>query len=281
VEEIIIPPYIFNRGRRAILAELHFPKRVIYQTGIFDALKEGLDEAVVKQYLSDFIEPIMREMSEYALLFDPRQYERTRWPGTYAVSIQEARRRVAMYRSHFKGWSMYEVDGVYLNESPEKLHLPVIERIDDERTQILRLIFRMESEHETAAKEEGCYDVLEAIMRWTMGEHGRLDHVFPWRPGERQRFFRVHGSWPRHKRSFVEYHYEAITKEVKKWIDDTGMFVFGFLIRKFWEHVIQSKSREVEIWTANFFNMNLNIVKETRQSEDTVVERRCETELPH
>jgi hypothetical protein len=116
---------------------------------------------------------------------------------------------------------------------------------------------------EEEAKLSGCYDVLEAIMRWVMAEHGRLDHVLPWRKGEKQRFLRVHGSWPKHKRSFVDNQYEFITKEVRKWIDDTGMLVFCFLIRKFWENVIETKSREVEIWTANFFNMNLNIVKET------------------
>ena len=264
--EIIIPPYVFTRGRRAILAEVHFPKRVIYQSKIFETLKDGLDEAMVKEYLSINIRYIMREMQEYTLLFDPLQYQRTRLPRQTIFSEEEAKQRIALYQSHFKGWSMYEVDGVYLNETPGKILLPILERIDDERTQILRLIFRMDSAYEETAKAERCYDVLDAIMRWVMAEHGRLDHVFPWRRGEMQRFLRVHGSWPKHKRAFVDNYYESITKEVKKWIDDAGMLVFCFLIRNFWEGVIESRSREVEIWTANFFNMNLNIVKETRQS---------------
>ena len=265
--EIIIPPYEFHRGRRAISADLHLPKRVIYQTHIFEALKAGLDEQLVKIYLNDHIDDIIREMHEYTLLFDPLQYERIRPPRQTVFSADEARQRIAMYHSHFKGWSMFEVDGVYLNESPEKIDLPILERIDDERTQILRLIFRLDSAYEGIAKAERCYDVLEAIMRWVMAEHGRLDHVFPWRRGEKQRFFRLHGSWPRHKRAFVETYYETVAKEVKKWIDDTGMFVFCFLVRIFWEGVIASKSREVEIWTANFFNMNLNIVKETLREQ--------------
>ena len=264
--EIIIPPYVFNRGRRAILAEVHFPKRVIYQSQIFDALKKGLDEEIVKSYLSTNIGDIMQEMQEYTLLFDPLQYQRRRFPRQISISEEQAKQRIALYQSHFRGWSMYEVDGVYLNETPEKLHLPILERIDDERTQILRLIFRLESIHEETAKAERCYDVLEAIMRWVMAEHGRLDHIFPWRRGELHRFLGLHAAWPRHKRVFVDNYYELITKEVKKWIDDTGMFVFCFLIRNFWEGVIASKSREVEIWVANFFNMNLNIVKETQQS---------------
>lgn len=265
VGEIIISPYVFTRGRRAILAELHLPKRVIYQSEIYEALKDGLDENLVKIYLSqeENTEAILNEMREYPQLFDPRQYERTRPPRRMTFSVDEARQRIAMYRSYFKGWSMYEVDGVFLNEAPEKLHLPVLERIDDERTQILKLIFRMESAREAEAKTSGCYDVLEAIMRWVMAEHGRLDHVSPWRKGEMHRFLRLHGSWPKHKRAFVDTHYNFITKEVKKWIDDTGMFVFCFVVRKFWQNVIQTNSKEVEIWTANFFNMNLNIVKES------------------
>ena len=254
------PPYRFTRGRRAIVAEVHFPKKVEYQSPIFLALRAGLEEQGVKDYLSEHIEPVMQEMEEYLQLFDPRQYERTRMPSRLNISPEDARQRIAMYQSHFKGWSGYEVDGTYLNEPEERLRMPFRERIDEERTQIIRLIFRLESAYEPVAKTERCYDVLEALKRWVMAESGRLDHILPWSRTEKQRFIALHGSWPRHKRAFLNMYYELITKEVKKWIDDTGLFVFGFLIRNFWTKIIDLGYQETEIWVVNYFNANLNTI---------------------
>ena len=259
-EQTEAPPYLFNRGRRAILAEVLFPKRVEYQSPIYLALQAGLDQSVVREYLKFHVADIMREMGSYPKLFDPDQYQWARCPDS--VSVPAAERRMDMYKSHFEGWSMYEVDGTYLDSRANVLHLPINQRLIQDRTQAIRLIFKMESEFEAESKSLECYDVLEALMRWVMSERGRLDHVVPWSYAEKERFITLHSPWPRHKREFLDRRYTAIAREVKQWIDDTGLFVFGFLVRSFWSEIKALGHSEDEIWVINLFNVNLNVVKE-------------------
>jgi hypothetical protein len=260
--ETITPQYLFMRGRRCILSEVLFPKKVVYQREIFTALEEGLDEDLVKtRMLLD--SSIIEEIHDYPQLFDPEQYTRKILPRDFRVPTWgEAMERIKMYHSHFRGWSLYEVDGVFIGEETEDIITGRKKlRIDDERTQVVRLIFQVESVYEAEAKSVGCYDVLEALMRWTMAEHMRLDHILPWSRGEKRRFVSMHGAWPEYKRSFVNKFYEAITKEVKKWIDDISLFIFGYLVKRFWKEVISRGRREDEIWVISWFNANLNIVK--------------------
>jgi len=249
------PRYAFRRGRRAILAEVLFPKKVAYQPEIFRALKGGLEKERVKAELRSAAGELLQEMQEYPQLFDPDQYNRNRMPRHLDISIEEAQRRLDMYESHFHGWSMYEVDGMFEGVVAGTLY--------EERTQVIRLIFRLDSEHEETAKAEGCYDVLESLMRWVMAEPYRLDHILPWSKSEKNRFLKLHSTWPRHKRTFLDKHYEPLTKEIKKWIDDAGLFVFGYLVRRFWKEVLVQALEEEEIWVVNWFNVNLNIVKRT------------------
>lgn len=252
----IDPPYVFLRGQRGIVAEVLFPKKAAYQGEIFDALQHGLDGQEVKDYLSDSetIQSLIVEMKDYPQLFDPDQYKRTTSWTAPVIMLEQARKRIDAYQSRFYGWSMYEVDGVFLN--------PKTGRIDEERTQVIRLVFRLDSIYQDEARARGCYDVLEALTRWVMAEHMRLDHLLPWSDEEKVRFLQLHGiSWPEHKRRFIEEFYERITKEAKKWIDDVGLFIFGYLVRKFWIKVRELKRREDEIWTVSYFNANLNIVK--------------------
>ena len=100
-----------------------------------------------------------------------------------------------------------------------------------------------------------------------MAEHNRLDHVLPWNRGERDRFLALHGSWTGYKRKFVNKYYKRIAKEVKRWIDDINLFIFGYLVRRFWEEAVAQELKEDEIWVASFFNLNLNIVKRLKEEK--------------
>jgi len=248
-DAIAAPPYVFRRGLRVIVAEMLFPKKVAYQPEMFKALREGLNGDRVKEYLLDHADDILHEMAEYPQLFDPLQYGRRHASKVLQPTPEEALERMKMYTHYFRGWSMYEVDGMFEREEYE------------ERTQVLRIIFRLESTFASAAKEAKCYDVLEALMRWVMAEHMRLDHILPWSKKEKQRFVHLHGPLPKYKQQFLDTYYEAVTKVAKRWVDDTGLFVFGYLVRRFWVEVLKQKRTEEEIWTVSWFNANLNMVK--------------------
>jgi hypothetical protein len=253
-------PYVFMRGQRGIFFEVYFPKKVAYQPEIFSALKMGLIERRVKGYLTLHLFEIREEMLDYLHLFDPDQYRRERWIELPEVSPSQAKARIDQYASPFYGWSMYEVDGTFLNANGV---------LSDERTQVIRLLFRFEHKIKQKARAMKCYDVFEAMLRWIMAEQGRLDHTFPWSDGEQERFLELHEVWSVRKLEFAERYYDQLARAVKKWMDDIALFIFGYLVRRFWVEVSKQGSKEDEIWTVSFFNTNLNIVKrQKRQKEE-------------
>jgi len=152
------PSYAFTRGERALFVEIYFSRKSAYQGPIFTALQEGLNEDMVKGYFRDQIADLLTELEGYPHLFDPGYYETARRTRrTRPPTREEALERIAMYRSHFKGWSIYEVAGVFLNESQRN--------IDEEQAQVVRLMFRLRSSFTEEAQTTSCPDVLQAIIR--------------------------------------------------------------------------------------------------------------------
>lgn len=67
--------YVFTPSERAIFAEIYFPKKVVHQPAIFNALRDGHDEQEVKRYLGLNAQALLGELKEYKGLFDPHRYE--------------------------------------------------------------------------------------------------------------------------------------------------------------------------------------------------------------
>lgn len=260
--------YVFTPAERAIYAEIYFPKKVVYQPAIFYALRYGHDEKIVRTYLRDNVEALLTELKEYRQLLNPHQYEFEPKRGQ-PPTLEEARRRIDVYVSYYKGWSMYEVDGVWEATKPPLLEgtpaLPVGEeeapRLVEERTQVIRLMFRLPSTYEEEARHAGCFDVLRAIIYWTIGIQGSLNEHRSWSRAEQARFMVHHTPWPKKKAAFARRYFARVAKEVEKWIDDCGLFIFGYLVRKFAENVLKEKEEEAEIWVTSFFTLGVNVIK--------------------
>jgi hypothetical protein len=124
--------YAFTRGERGIFAEIYFPRRVAHQGAIFTALQRGHSTSVVRTYFRDNLTDILEELRDYPFIFDPYRYRRRR-PRTVETEDALARKRIDMYRSPFSGWSMYQVDGVFINPRG---------RVYEEATQVVRIMFR-------------------------------------------------------------------------------------------------------------------------------------------
>lgn len=248
-------PYVYTRGQRGFFAEIYFPKKIAYQGEISAALEDGLYEDRVRRRLTGSIDNLLVELGDYPDLFDPRKYERERMVQRRRIRRAEALERIEMYRSSFKGWSMYEVDGMFLNEETNML--------DEERTQIIRILFRPQSSFAQDALQRRCYDVFETITAWVTGDpvHRRLDGQRAWSRQEKSRFMASLEPWARQKREFAQEYFEPIAKEVSKWIDDCALFIFGYLVRRFWTQVVERQLSEDQIWVTSFFNLNINIVQ--------------------
>lgn len=243
--------YAYTRGERGIFAEIYFPKKVVYQSAIFDALRDGYKPTEVKLYLRRHARALLKELADYKGLFNPQQYEEGGEQPAGPPTLEDARIRIRQYISRFKGWSMYEVDGVWVAD----------DRIDEERVQVIRILFRLPSRYTKVAKNAGCSDVLRAIHYWTIASQGHVFEHRLWGEAEQGRFLHHHAPLPPHKEAFATHYYRGIATEVARWRDDCALFVFGYLVRCFAEKVLAERKRETEIWVTSFFNLTVNVIK--------------------
>ena len=247
--------YPFSISERILFWEIYFPKRAAYYGAIFDALREGYNEEDVKSYLQEDAAKLLDELQNYPGLLDPRQYEQD-VREKRQLTAQDAIDRIAMYKSSFKGWSTYTVDGVFFGEKG---------KVFEEATQVVRIMLRFVSspryeEFQRIAEEKNCEDVLRSILYCVITRLGRLDEETGWGADERERFLKDHSAWTKQKRIFAKKHFVDIAKEAQKWVDDCCLFLFGYLVRKFWQNVVAKQEYEEEIWATSLFSMNLNVI---------------------
>lgn len=123
-------------------------------------------------------------------------------------------------------------------------------------------MFRIESSYTFQAQNAQCPDVLRAILFWVITQQALIHERTPWDTTSKKRFLRQYPPWLKDKRAFVEEYFEAIAKEATKWTDDCRLFVFGYLVRKFSERLLEVGRPEEEIWVASFFNLTISIMKQ-------------------
>ena len=248
--------YLFTPGKRSILVEIYFPRRIKTQETIFKALSDGLAEKKVIAYLDENVGSLMQEFSVYPHWLDPNRYGAN---FQYANTIDTAKARISMYRSVFYGWSEYAVDGVYLKNDGVT--------IDEERTQVLKLIFTFQDkELEVNALNAGHIEVYLAILNWILSQYGQAEDHRHWSDGERDLFLFRNASWSESRKNWTRDNFVSIAVSIAKWIDDCGLFTFGYVVRQFWEEIVRIHQQEGgkledEIWVSSIFHVDINVLK--------------------
>jgi hypothetical protein len=134
---------------------------------------------------------------------------------------------------------MYEVDGVF--KGSEGSENAVVE----ERTQVLRLLFRIDLEQ--VAKDANAETVDRNVLRATASDYLRAH--------DRQAAFQRSSGQER-----------RIYDAVRMWRDQLGFFVFGYIVYELGKNIDALCSAdsilktEDEIWVTNFANMELDRV---------------------
>ncbi len=242
--------YLYTLRQPGLFAEFYFPKRIVYQSEIIEALKDGVEELKVKKYLLLYARELLKELAAYPYVLDPQRYKGRR---TETVSVADIRKRIIeMYKNPFFGWSSYSVEGAFLNTEKKELQ--------DELTQIVRVIFRFESELEIARKE-GYERIVQGITSWLLMNYYHRVALPPSSDTERERFVAEHTPLTEQELAYVKANYPAIATEVLKWFDDCVLFTFGYLARRFWRRVAKVGRREDEIWVTSFFNAGINVLR--------------------
>lgn len=251
--------YLFTLPGHGFFAEIYFPRKSAHQGTIFRALRKGYKDHIVKRYLRKNASGLLEEFKEYPQLLDPQQYDKEgvekRKTDKVSSTKEEALERIELYSSPFKGWSLYQVDGVFFDKQG---------KVYEEATQVVRIMFRFQSSYYDAAKKENCLDILRAIIFWAITKQDLLDEHNLWDVKQYDEFFERHRPWPKRKLAFTKKYFTLITKEIQKWLDDCVLFIFGYLVRQFSESVLYENLPEEEIWVSSFFNLTVNVVKKVK-----------------
>ena len=252
--------YQFGPGLRSVLAEIYLPKKMATQGTVFGTLKDGLEPENVRNYLVANVEQIRDELNIYPHWFNPNLYGAV---GEYATPLEEAVARMNMVGQVFYGCSMTEVDGVFLNTDLKSGY----KRVDEERAQIIRLLFKFSNkELEQKAENAKCGDVYRVIISWALSLYSHADADVSWGEVDRDRFLVWHQKWSEEKKRFAHELYPILVPAIAKWVADCGLFIFGYLVRKFWIriaelHAIENIPLEDEIWVTSIFHMDINVLK--------------------
>lgn len=262
--------YTFTQSERALFAEVYLPKKVVYQGTVFKVLRLGYNAKRVKRYLYEKAEYLLKELKMYQNIFNPYQYDEENSGRNLAnppfPTIQEAEQRIEMYASCFKGWSMYEVDGVWISDIYDSNGVLIeADKVYEERTQIVRVMFRLPSAYTQEAIDAECFDVLRSMLYWSISSQGSLAGHELWDVQREELFIAHHKPWTEKKLAFAKKYFAPVAREVKKWLDDCALFIFGYLVRQFAANVIIKKEEEQEIWVTSFFNLTVNVVQRTKQ----------------
>lgn len=274
--------YVFQPRDPSVYCELYFPHKAAYQGAIYKALLDGADPEKVKAYLAKSVDKgLVTDLSAYRPLFNPDLYSGIS-KTIDGDELARAKARIAQYRSSFAGWSMYTVAGVFFGEN---IQLPTslrpTQRLEpaEELVQVLRLIFRFSKRDLDepgdplldAALAANCDEVYRLIVFRTIQRMERVVGLNPWHSRERDRFLAQRRHWKqrklRHKYEFARRYYSAIAREAEHWLDDCALFVFGFLVRRFGETVLQQREekQEAEIWVTHFLDLSVNVTARAPQ----------------
>jgi hypothetical protein len=221
--------YQYHPYETGIFVEIFLPKRAEFQGTLYRVLTEGFDLEKVKNHFrnSHKRDKIKRLLEKY-----------------YDEVANYTEENIENFPQVFFGYSMYEVDGVFLSKR---------KGIVEERTQIVRIIFMPDFEH--------------------LYEHFRLDE----NPVENELrivnivklFLRVPNS--NDENFFKDFKVltkreKALVKYISKWVDDIGLFLFGYVVYEICERILDlhfldensGHQLEDEIWVTSFWHFAVN-----------------------
>lgn len=230
----ILDHYEFCTAEAAIFVEVYLPKRAIFQGELYDALSEGFDPDVVRQYLQDHRQEIRDK------------YLRGSYSGylsdDYDKDPVESMGRI------MGGYSLYEVDGVFFNTEKR--------RIDEERTQVIRIFFR----------PDPIPDVLQAQPKLK----NKIVRDYLRTTDDRSTFAEAFKKQTPLAPDLVP-DVDTLVAFLERWEAQVALFVFGFIVFKLGEKIKKLREQkgieeEDEIWVTSFWNLVVNRVVAVRSS---------------
>ncbi len=245
--------YQFHTFIPSVLVEIYLPKKAEYQATLYNTLTKGFKEDKVACHFNNKrnIEKINYFLKQFAseAKYIKEEKFKTDLP-KYGLAGQAS----------YVGYSMYEVDGVFYDREDKK--------IDEERTQIIRLIFQPD-----------------------------MSKIVNEQPGQDRKYHSLVSSYlgspPYVRKKLLD---DAKKKEKKimlkidRWRKQTAIFLFGFLMYNICERLEalgkgassgkesdeEKKLPEDEIWVTTDWSLITNLIKPLKKKKENGNERPIE-----
>ena len=216
-------PYKFIRSEPGIFVEIYLPKKADFQGTLYDTLIKGFNISKVKNHLRAKKKSIQKMLETYETLV-----------ADYDSFVDEL-------QPIFFGYSMYEVDGVFVGKK---------NKIYEERTQVIRLLFRPEldkifTDNKYKGKEQEIAKITKEYLRTTRSQK---EYVI--------------------KNQCDDFAIDII-EGIHLWGDCVGLFLFGYIIYEICAKIsdlcknekLSWDEAEEEIWVTSIWNMVVNPIK--------------------
>ena len=217
--------YKASTSESGIQTEIYLPKKSYFQGTVNDTLTSGFDYEHVKTTLIQNIEDVKKLMNDFTVPI-------------ISKGLQAA--RISQMKRIFWGYSMYEVDGVFC--AP----LESGRRIDEERTQVIRFLFRPDiTDIQEVLKGKSIETTAERIKRTISDLYEPSGIAREDLLGERKTEIL----------SVLDY--------LEEWRWDIQLFLFGYVINAICKQIrTQGKNikAEDEIWITSFRNIQISRV---------------------
>jgi len=209
--------YRFHPGEASVFVEIYLPKKARFQGVLYDTLTRGFEPETVRRHLDENEERVRRLMQGYYF-------------------VEYSREVVESMGDIMGGYSLYEVDGVFLNNKDRS--------VIEERTQVIRIMFRpspMPVDLDPDLKKQ----IIREYLRFT---------------GDREDFEEHLG-----KRLELQKNQQLVdlVAMLRQWECQVAHFVFGYIVDSLCEQIRMYKEKsdipeEAEIWVTSFWNLVIN-----------------------
>lgn len=217
--------YKASTSETGIQTEIYLPKKSYFQGTVNDTLTNGFDFDHVKATLIQNIEEVKKLMNDFSVPIISKVLQPV---------------RISQMKRIFWGYSMYEVDGVFC--AP----LESGRRVDEERTQVIRFLFRPDI--------TDIHDVLKSRNIETTPSRIKKTISDFYEPGGINREDLL-GERKTEILFVLDY--------LEEWRWDIQLFLFGYVINAICKQIgTQGKNikAEDEIWITSFSNIQISRV---------------------
>jgi len=227
-----MPTFRTEPAEPVTMFEIFLPKRMEYQSKLYEALQGGLHLENVRTFLrgSD------REAEQRRI--------KALIPAPVATKYTDA--RIQDLQQVYFGFSLYEVDGVFVTDPRD----PASHRMQ-ERTQVVRLFFKPDAIYEAIRQNPL---LTEADRHALMSEIRQFQGTTTtWNTTDAVANYLQYRNVPDESGALL-----AGLRAIEEWHADILLFVFGYVVGKITEELAIDES---EIWVTSHQSLVVNVVR--------------------